>query len=108
MEHLKELKQRSKQLSSQRLFLYFIQNGKCMYSGEHLDIERLDSYEVDHILPQSYIKDNSIENLALVKKVENQRKKDSLLLNSSIINQNYSRWEQLKNAGLIGEKNSVI
>lgn len=104
LEHLKELKQRSKQLSSQRLFLYFIQNGKCMYSGEHLDIERLDSYEVDHILPQSYIKDNSIENLALVKKVENQRKKDSLLLNSSIINQNYSRWEQLKNAGLIGEK----
>ena len=31
-----------------------IQNGKCLYSGETLEIDNLSLYEVDHILPQSY------------------------------------------------------
>nr|WP_269479261.1 type II CRISPR RNA-guided endonuclease Cas9 [Brochothrix campestris] len=103
-ELLAELREHRKNISQQRLFLYFIQNGKCMYTGETLQINDLSSYEVDHILPQSYIKDNSIENLALVKRSENQRKGADLLLDSTVITKNRTRWEQLKRAGLIGEK----
>lgn len=103
-ERLVELKNNRKNISQQRLFLYFIQNGKCMYTGDDLNINDLSLYEVDHILPQSYIKDNSIENLALVKRIENQRKGADLLLDTSVIARNRTRWEQLKRSGLIGEK----
>ena len=72
----KELKmhQNDKELG-ERLYLYFIQNGKCMYSGKALNIDELNKYEVDHIFPQSYIKDDSLDNKALVIREENQRKK---------------------------------
>lgn len=57
-----------------RLYLYITQEGKCLYSGESLNISRLQDYEVDHILPRSFVKDDSIDNLALVKKHMNQAK----------------------------------
>lgn len=61
-----------------RQYLYFIQHGKCMYSMESLDFDNLHQYEVDHILPQCYIKDDSIDNMVLVKKSLNQNKSGSL------------------------------
>ena len=42
-----------------RLYLYFIQGGKCMYTGQNLDIDNLSNYEIDHIVPQSLIKNDS-------------------------------------------------
>jgi len=57
-----------------RLFLYITQQGKCLYSGESLNISRLQDYEVDHILPRSFVKDDSLDNLALVKTEMNQKK----------------------------------
>src|SRR5699024_1663754 len=59
---------------NERLYLYITQQGKCLYSGESLNISRLRDYEVDHILPKSFVKDDSIDNLALVKKKMNQEK----------------------------------
>ena len=100
-----DLKKKEKELNNLRMYLYFCQNGKCLYTGETLDIDQLPAYQVDHILPQSYIKDDSIDNLALVKATENQRKLDSLLLDSKTINQNENGyWLYLKNAGLISAK----
>ena len=91
-------------LSDMRLFLYFCQNGKCLYSGTSLDINRLGDYQIDHILPQSYIKDNSIDNLALVLSGENQRKRDSLLLDDTIIKKQKPFWQVLRKNGLISSK----
>lgn len=54
--------------------LYRDQNGKCMYSGEAIDLEHLDNYEIDHILPYSRSLDNSYMNKVLVKYTENQAK----------------------------------
>lgn len=101
----KELKmhQNDKELG-ERLYLYFIQNGKCMYSGKALNIDELNKYEVDHIFPQSYIKDDSLDNKALVIREENQRKKDTLLLSEDIINKMSSWWKSLLDNGLITEK----
>src|SRR5699024_3492770 len=45
-----------------RLYLYITQEGKCLYTGERLNVERLEDYEVDHILPRNFVKDDSIDN----------------------------------------------
>lgn len=87
----------------EKMYLYYIQNGKCMYSGKSLNIDNLSLYEVDHIIPQSYTKDDSIDNKALVLKEFNQRKKDSLLLADEIINGRSEWWKSLLEAGLISQ-----
>lgn len=97
-------KTNSAELDNEKLALYFMQNGKCMYCGKDLDINQLDKYQVDHILPQSYIKDDSFENKALVHAEDNQRKSASMLLDDSIIRRMKPTWEALRAAGLIGEK----
>ncbi len=88
----------------ERIALYFMQCGKCMYSGRPIDINRLNDYQVDHIIPQSYVKDDSIENKVLVYSEENQRKLDSLLLDKSIIVRMRDFWAHLHDVGLIGDK----
>lgn len=99
-----ELRARKGDLESKRLMLYFAQGGKSLYSGKPLNIERLEDYQVDHILPQSYIKDDSLDNLALVLSSENQRKLDSLLLDDAIVREQRGWWRELRRAGLISEK----
>lgn len=99
-----ELKNHNKDLSSERLMLYFLQNGKSLYSNQNLEIDRLSEYQVDHILPRTYIKDDSLENKALVLAKENQRKSDDLLLQPEIINKNIERWRYMKDNGLMGPK----
>lgn len=91
-------------LNDEKLTLYFMQCGKCMYSGKPLDIHALQTYQVDHILPQTYVKDDSFENKALVLSGENQRKSDMLLLDPAIIARQRGFWRSLLDAGLIGEK----
>ena len=90
----------------ERLTLYFMQRGKCLYSGEPIDINKLSSgeYEVDHIIPRSYIKDDSLENKALVCRKYNQSKTDAMLLDPSIRRKMRSYWDMLLDAKLIGPK----
>ena len=57
-------------LKSDKLYLYFTQFGKCMYTGENIDLGDLfnkNLYDIDHIYPQSKIKDDSLDNRVLVK-----------------------------------------
>jgi CRISPR-associated endonuclease Csn1 len=91
-------------LDDDRVFLYFSQMGKCMYSMEPLDFNRLSEYQVDHIIPQAYIKDDSLENKVLVKARENQRKKDDLSISPEVRNRMKGFWTALHNAKLIGDK----
>lgn len=100
----KELKQhQSDKTLNEKMYLYFLQNGKCLYSGKPLNIDELSKCEVDHIIPRSYIKDDSIDNKALVLKEENQRKKDSLLLSDDIINNQMIWWKNLLETGFISQ-----
>ncbi len=91
-------------LQNERTYLYFLQEGKCLYSQKPLDYANLKAYQVDHILPQCYIKDDSIENKALVLSSENQRKRDNMLLDREIIDSNRGFWRCLKERGLMSEK----
>lgn len=66
------------QLRGKHLFLYFIQNGRDLYTGLPIDINDVLSkdgpYDHDHIIPQSMMKDDSIENLVLVRRELNQKR----------------------------------
>lgn len=103
----KELKAANVDLD-ERLTLYLMQNGKCLYSGRAIDLEKLMSgsgdYEVDHIIPRAYIKDDSLENKALVYREANQRKTDQLLIDEGIRQKMGATWSQLHHAKMIGDK----
>lgn len=58
------------QLRSDRRYLYFLQKGRCLYSGEVLNSNKLFNdleYNIDHIYPQCKVDDDSIDNRNLVK-----------------------------------------
>lgn len=102
-EVLKNCKDKKK-LDDQQ-YLYLLQLGKSLYSGKPLDFDQLSATtQIDHILPQCYIVDNSIENRALVLSGENQRKADNLLLANSIRDSQRPWWNYLRQKGFMGEK----
>ena len=90
-------------IDSEKLFLYFIQEGKSLYSMKSLDIDKLNEYEVDHIIPQCLIKDDSIENKALVLREENQIKAANLVLPEEY-RKNIKWWSSLVDKKLISSK----
>lgn len=94
-------------LRSDRLYLYYTQMGRCMYSGEPINLSCLydkNIYDVDHIYPQSKVKDDSLENRVLVKRTINSEKSDSYPLPKKIQEQNAGLWRDLYNKSLIGKK----
>ena len=90
-----------------KVYLYYLQMGKCMYSEEVIDLHKLlndNLYDIDHIYPQHYIKDDSIENnLVLVKKKLN-KDKDDKPLTSKIQTDRYTFWYMLKDKGFINNE----
>ncbi len=99
-----ELEKKDK-IDSEKLFLYFIQLGRSIYSKEPLDINNLESYEVDHIIPRTLIKDDSIDNKVLVLKEENQEKAASFVLPRHFrTNEMIQWWKHLKDLNLISSK----
>ncbi len=91
-------------LRQERLYLYFKQLGRCMYSGKKIDLEDLstDLYDVDHIIPQSLKKDDSIHNnKVLVLRTYNKTKTDKYPLYREWQENNKSFWKLLKEAKLI-------
>ncbi len=97
-------KKEQKELKSDRLYLYFTQLGKCMYTGELIKIEELYNeqlYDIDHIYPQSKIKDDSLNNRVLVKRSANAKKTDAYPLSTKIRTNMKPFWEKLKNMKLI-------
>ncbi|MGO2083313.1 type II CRISPR RNA-guided endonuclease Cas9 [Vagococcus sp.] len=90
-------------LRNNRLFLYYLQNGKDLYTGNDLDINQLFNYDVDHIIPQSFIKDDSLDNLALVSSKENRGKSDEAL-GIEIVNRQEKNWERLKACKLMSQR----
>lgn len=58
--------------------MYFTQLGKDIYSGETINIDQLNNYDIDHILPQAFIKDDSLDNRVLTSRDLNNGKSDSV------------------------------
>ncbi|MEW8995484.1 type II CRISPR RNA-guided endonuclease Cas9 [Clostridium sp.] len=102
-EIIKILKDSKTKIDNERLYLYFIQRGKCMYTQESLNIDELQYYQIDHIIPRSLIKDDSLSNKVLVKSMENQNK-SAMELRSEIINRNRKWWSDLLKCNLISKR----
>ena len=93
-----------KRMETDALYLYYLQMGKSMYSGKPLDIDKLSTYQIDHILPQSLIKDDSFDNRVLVLPEENQWKLDSETVPFEIRNKMIGFWQMLHENGLMSNK----
>lgn len=90
-----------------KLYLYFTQCGRCMYTGEQIDIDHLfdeNVYDIDHIFPRSKIKDDSLDNRVLVKKTVNSHKDNNYPLEANIRNHMASHWKFLLDKNFISKK----
>lgn len=68
----------------EKLKLYLLQGGKCLYTLERINLKELmgqsekghhnNYYDIDHILPRNFVKDDSLDNKVLVIKDANNRK----------------------------------
>ena len=96
-------------LKQKKLYLYYLQFGKCMYTGKEIDLNRLlqnnDTYDIDHIYPRSkVIKDDSFDNLVLVLKNENAEKSNEYPLKKEIQEKMKSFWKFLKEKNFISDE----
>ena len=91
-------------LRSDKLYLYYTQKGRCMYTGEIINLEELwdnTKYDIDHIYPQSKVMDDSLNNRVLVKKNINAAKSDTYPLDQSIRSHMITFWKSLLDKGFI-------
>lgn len=101
LSHLSsQLEEYKDKLSIDALYLYFTQLGKCMYTLE--DINNIEyvlkgkGYDIDHIYPQSLIKDDSISNMVLVNERINQNvKNNKFLCETTIITEKHKKFYEL-------------
>lgn len=95
------------QLRSDKLYLYYTQKGRCMYSGEIIPIGELwdnTKYDIDHIYPQSKTMDDSLNNRVLVKKVYNANKSDTYPIAKEIREARSPFWKSLLDRGFISKE----
>lgn len=96
-------------LRQDKLYLYFTQMGRCMYTGKAIDLAALlnDSgnriYDIDHIYPRSKVKDDSLDNRVLVFKQANQDKGDVYPIQVDIRKNQFAFWSYLHENKLISK-----
>lgn len=116
-EEVRELNQRldewgdavHNKLQGDKLYLYFLQLGKCLYTGDPIDINSLIAdngrYNIEHIYPQSAVKDDSIfNNEILVESEANGRKSDTYPVSREIQSKMRGYWEKLHKNGLMTDE----
>lgn len=77
-----------------------------MYSGEKIELKELNNHDIDHIHPQSLVKDNSFTNMVLVKRNLNAIKSDKYPLNAAldIPQKAKTLWYVLKKHGFMNNE----
>ena len=86
-----------------KLYLWFIQLGRSMYSDTVIPLNKIGECEIDHIIPRSLVSDDSFENRVLVLKEENQAKGERPIT-IDIVKKKAAFWEFLYKNGFIGSK----
>lgn len=97
---IKDIDRKSEaEFRKKKLYLYYTQKGRCMYTGEQINLSDLfndNLYDIDHIYPRHFVKDDSIENnLVLVKKEKNAHKSDTFPIEDNIRKNQYAFWKML-------------
>lgn len=94
-------------LQSDKLFLYYMQLGKCMYTGTPINLSQLSTkqYDIDHIRPQSKVKDDSVlNNKVLVLSTANAEKGDIYPIKAEIRNKFAPWWKFLRDNNFITDE----
>lgn len=95
-------------LQRRQVYLYFLQFGICAYSREKIRFSDIlngsKAYDIEHIYPQSYVKDDSFSNMVLVKSEINSEKKDVYPLNLTIQEKMKDTWKYWKSIGAISKE----
>lgn len=102
MKIIEILKDKNFKIDNMKQYLYFIQQGKCMYTGQSLSVDNLYLYEEEHIIPKELIEDDSIENLVLVNKTDDEENFQHRLPTYIATREAKLWWEYLYKYGLIG------
>lgn len=96
-------------LKSEDVYLYFLQLGKDMYTGETIQFDQLGGgaaaiYNADHIVPRSKRRIDSLENKVLVRQVVNSEKTDVYPVSPDIQHKMKGFWNRLYSLGLMGKE----
>lgn len=98
-------------LRDERLYLYYTQQGKCMYTGKPINLDELSNsklYDVDHIYPQSVITDDSIhKNKVLVRMTANRVKLNEYPISPDVQAAMSAFWKKLCDGGFITSEKYV-
>lgn len=94
------------QLRRDKLYLYYTQMGRCMYSNEVIELGDLftNRYDIDHIYPQSKVMDDSLDNRVLVKRELNSNKSDEFPVPQSYVTAAGGLWHTLERKGMISKE----
>lgn len=106
-EWLEVLENKKIQLKGKHIYLYFMQMGIDFYTGDPMDINDVINgiYDIDHIIPQSMIKDDSLDNMVLVSKDCNQKvKRDIYPICDEIRINMLDKWREYRARKLISEE----
>ena len=103
---------KNKRLAKDKFFLYFMQLGRDAYTGKPINIDEIENgYQLDHILPQSFIKDDSLDNRVLVSSPVNNGKSDNVPIemfgNRQAANLGMTirqMWDNWKDLGVISKR----
>lgn len=91
-----------------KLYLYYLQKGKDMYTGKPIEFENLfndNLYDIDHIYPRHFVKDDNIDNnLVLVQKESNAHKSDIYPIEAETQKACYMLWKTLRDQGFMTEE----
>lgn len=93
-------------LRSDRLYLYYLQLGKCLYTGKAIDIAQVTTAcNIEHIYPQAKVKDDSIlNNEILVYSQANGEKSDTYPVDREIREKMRPWWDLLLKNGLMTQE----
>lgn len=87
-----------------RLYLYFTQLGRDMYTGDPINIDDISTkYDVDHIFPRAFVKDDSLDNKVLVSRAVNNGKSNNVPLKLYGAKMK-PFWKKLKDHQLISKR----
>ncbi len=93
---------------SDKLYLYYLQMGRCAYTGKPIHIEDLltkNTCDIDHIYPQSKRKDDSVlNNKVLCYKTTNSDKKDAYPIDADIRKNMLPLWTLWHDKKLINDE----
>lgn len=102
VEELSDLK--AQDFSDPKLYLYFLQAGRSMVTGDPIDLARLPECRLEHVIPPSYERDDGLENRFLTGPGEVVPRGQDLLVTGDVRRSMAPRWRELKSMGLMSDR----